>query len=293
LKIRVLYPLLVVLLCLASLLLPVPARAAAGISGFHNVTLWLYPEYDNQSLLVMLEGKVAASEVPSQVKFLVPHNAVMYSAGSKDAQGNYSGGPPNRIASQISGWDEISYQLNTETFRVEYYSDIILGTTQKTFAYDFRWLYPISDLTVIAQHPLIASNYTISPPGTAGTEGQFAVSTFQFTNPDINQPLHFDIAYTKTDPNPSIGNAANTPASSNSVSTGNLTLIVIGALVVVSVIAFLIVNRLKKKKPSRISRSQSRSPAKPTKAAEKYCDQCGQPLNKNYKFCPHCGNNLE
>jgi hypothetical protein len=291
LKIRVLYPLLVVLLCLASLLLPVPARADAGISSFNNVTLWLYPEYDNQSMLVMLEGKVATSEVPSQVKFLVPHNAVMYSAGSKDAQGNYSGGPPNRIASQISGWDEISYQLNSDTFRVEYYDDIIIGSTQKTIAYDFRWLYPISNLTVIAQQPLKASNYTINPPGTTGNEGQFKVFTYNFANPDINQPFHFEIAYTKTDPDPSIGSAATSPPPSNS--SGNLTLIVIGALVVVAVIAFLIVNRLKKKKPSRISRSQPRSQAKPNKAAEKYCDQCGQPLNKNYKFCPHCGNNLE
>ena len=288
---RYLYLFLGVLICLISLLQPTFIQGATGISGFYNVTLWLNPEYDSPELLVMLEGKVAASEVPAQVRFLVPHEAVMYSAGSKDAQGNYSGGPPNRIASQISGWDEISYQLNSDTFRVEYYDDIIKGNTDKSIAYDFRWLYPISDLTVIAQQPLKASNFSINPSGKASSEGQFTVYTYSFTNPDITQPLHFDITYTKTDPNPSIGTAATSPPASNS--TGNLTLIVLLVLSIVAVIAFLIVSLLKKKKPLRVSHSDQRTRSKPAAGKEKYCDQCGHPVNKRYKFCPLCGNDIE
>ena len=290
-KIRFLNLVIGVLICVLSFLQPASLQAAAGISGFHNVTLWLYPEYDSPQLLVMLEGRVAAAEVPAQVRFLVPHAAVMYSAGSKDAQGNYSGGPPNRIASQISAWDEVSYQLNSDTFRIEYYDNIITGNPDKTLAYDFRWLYPISDLTVIAQQPLKASNFKINPSGTPGIEGQFTVYTYNYTNPDINQPLHFDIAYTKSDPNPSLGN---TPAASPSSSAGgNLTFLVIGVLVLAAVIAFLIVNRLKKRKPSGVSRSQPRDHSKPAAGKEQYCDQCGHPVNKRFKYCPYCGSSLE
>ena len=47
----------------------------------------IYPEYDEPSLLIMLEGKITGANPPVQVRFLVPSTAEMYSAGSKDAQG--------------------------------------------------------------------------------------------------------------------------------------------------------------------------------------------------------------
>jgi hypothetical protein len=277
LKIRYLFMLLSILILSIGLVQPAFVQAAGGISGFHSVTLWLYPEYDDPRLLVMLEGKVAANEVPTQISFLVTNTAEMYSAGSKDAQGKYSGGPPDRIASQIAGWDQISYQLKTDTFRVEYYDNIITGTADKKIAYDFRWLYPMTDLTVIVQQPLKTSNFTVIPAGTPGTEGQFSVNTYNFSNPDINKPLHFDISYSKTNHNLT------------------LTLIVITALVSVAVVVFFIINRLKKKKPAKkVVETRPRIPNKTAAPSnDKFCDQCGRPIDKRFKFCPHCGNDLD
>ncbi len=87
--------------------------------GFKNVTLWIYPEFDDPRLLVMLEGQIVGVQVPATVRFLVPSAAEMYSAGSMNAQGQYSGGPPRREPSAIAGWDEISYEVTTDTFRIE------------------------------------------------------------------------------------------------------------------------------------------------------------------------------
>ena len=63
-------------------------------TGFQNVQLWVNPEYDDPRLLVMLEGQIVGTQPPAEVRFLVPSAAEMYSAGSMDAQGRYSGGPP-------------------------------------------------------------------------------------------------------------------------------------------------------------------------------------------------------
>ncbi len=273
---------------------PALAETPTGISGFHNVTLWVYPEYDDPRLLVMLEGKVNPSEVPSNINFLVPSTAAMYSAGSKDAQGTYSGGPPSRVASQIAGWDEISYQLKTDTFRVEYYDNVITGTTDKQIAYDFRWLYPISDLTVVVQQPLKASNYSVTPAGKQTTQDQFTVYTYTYTNPDINQPLHFNISYTKTDPNPSL--SSQTPAATSGVE-GGLILGVTGGLVIAALAAFLIVGRLKRKRPvkavARVRAAPVHPIARTVSTKEKFCDQCGHPVGRRFKFCPHCGSDLD
>ncbi len=73
-------------------------------TGFKNVTLWINPEYDDPRLLVMLEGKIVGVDAPAQVRFLVPAAAQMFSAGSKDAQGKYSGGPPSRRRG--NGWSQ-------------------------------------------------------------------------------------------------------------------------------------------------------------------------------------------
>ncbi len=119
-----------------------PALAQTGNepTGLKNVTLWLNPEYDDPRLLVMLEGKIVGVNPPARIRFLVPTAAEMYSAGSRDATGNYTGGPPDRKASSITGWDEISYELQTDTCRVEYYDPIIAGQPDKENSYYFQFL---------------------------------------------------------------------------------------------------------------------------------------------------------
>jgi hypothetical protein len=62
------------------------------VTGFQNVQLWVYAEYDDPyaigaPLLVMLEGQIVGAEPPAEVRFLVPATAQLYSAGSKDAEG--------------------------------------------------------------------------------------------------------------------------------------------------------------------------------------------------------------
>src|ERR1017187_3723116 len=113
-----------------ALVQPALAQTSNVPTGYKSVTVWVYPEYDDPRLLVMLEGQVVPSTPSAQVKFLVPQSANLFSAGSKNAQGVYSGGPPDRKASSTPGWDEISYTLSSTaaTFRVEYYDDIIKGS---------------------------------------------------------------------------------------------------------------------------------------------------------------------
>lgn len=322
-KLRFIFLVIAVISLLSFQVSPLLAQAVKEPTGFKNVTLWLYPEYDDPRLLVMLEGKITGAEPPTPVRFLVPLGAEMYSAGSKDAQGKYTGGPPDRKASSVLGWDEISYELKTETFRVEYYSDEILGLPDKSISYDFRFLYPISDLRVIVQQPLKASNFAVVPAGTATTEGQFKVQVFNFTNltPDPANPLHFDISYTKTDLNPSLQSTSGSPSGSQpppaDSSTGLIVLVTVG--VVVTAMVFFWLRGKKKLKPAystgrrpplRAERRRGNSQL-PKKAATKvivktqaktrertskpdgFCSQCGSPIDSSAKFCPACGSKLD
>jgi hypothetical protein len=278
------------------------AQTSSEPAGFKNVTLWIYPEYDDPRLLVMLEGKISGATAPVRVRFLVPQSAEMYSAGSKDAQGNYSGGPPDRKASQIAGWDEISYQLTTDTFRVEYYYPGITGQTDKQISFDYHWLYPVADLNVVVQQPLKATSFSVTPAGQKGTEGQFAVQNFAYTNLTPEQPVHYEIKYTKTDAAPSLGTIVSTPGPGSSSTNSNTVLIVVIAVLASLLLIggvflwFRIPARTRVRRPdlSAPSRAATSRPktgsAKPGRA--KYCNYCGKQLDPESNFCAQCGKKL-
>ncbi len=290
---------LVALLALTATARPLIANAQANSepTGFKAVTLWVYPEYDDPRLLVMIEGKISGATSPVTVRFLVPQSAEMYSAGSKDAQGNYTGGPPNRKASQIAGWDEISYQLTTDTFRVEYYYPGITGQPDKQISFDYYWLYPVSDLNVIVQKPLKATSFAVTPSGQQGTEGQFTVYNYSYTNLTPGNPLHFDIKYTKTDSAPSLGTIASTTSPSSSSSNSNTVLIVVVAVLASLLLIGGVILWFRSPNRTPVKRLEPATPSggprtKLKAARAKYCNYCGTQLDPDSNFCAHCGKKL-
>ncbi|MDO8567346.1 MAG: zinc ribbon domain-containing protein [Dehalococcoidales bacterium] len=309
-KIR--YFLLAFIAIILALGMTLPAFAETNaITGFKNVTVWVNPEYDNSRLLVMLEGKISGATPPVQVRFLVPSGAEMFSAGSKDATGKYTGGPPDRKASATPGWDEISYELKTDTFRVEYYDDSIKGQPDKKIAYDFLRLYPLSDLRVVVQQPRKSTNFTVEPKGSPGTDNEgFTISSYSYTNLSVDQSVHFDISYTKSDPNPSLQNAplSSQPATASS-NTGDPAFFAISIVVVVILIVSMFVWVIRRQKPGRpvrqpskvMARATARQPGRANPAPRnasggspkgQFCAGCGHAAEKRAKFCPYCGKHL-
>jgi hypothetical protein len=288
------YPVRALIFFLATILLfvaagksSVSAQDGNEPSGFQDVQLWVYPEYDDPRLLVMLEGQIVGAQFPKEVRFLVPSTAEMYSAGSKDAQGQYTGGPPQREPSSIPGWDEISYDAKHSTFRVEYYDPIIIGQPDKSISYEFRWLYPISGLEIIIQEPKNTTDFSVSPAGKVFVDNQgFTSHLYNHSRLDNEPSLQFDIIYSKSDTKPSL--------AIEDEGTPNYLLAVIIALALgIAVVGVFL--WMKKSKPR--TRAERRQQARNTNALKpadnqrkaRFCRQCGKPIEGSFKFCPHCG----
>ena len=269
----------------------VSAQDENGLVSFKNVELWIYPEYDDPRLLVMLEGQIVGGEVPVQVRFLVPSAAEMYSAGSMDAQGQYSGGPPHREPSSLQGWDEISYEVTTNTFRVEYYDPIIRGQPDKTISYEFHWLYPISDVQVTIQEPRKSSNFSVLPEGESFIDDSgFTSHRYDYRELDDGSPLRFEIAYTKSDLKPSL--AIEDTGSGNTLLTVS---IVVGFIVVLGT-GLLWVTKSKTRTRAerrRVSRSTPVSRSKGKRLPRSFCTHCGERLESPSGFCPYCGTKVQ
>ena len=299
-KIRFVIAFVIAAACLASGIFNPSVLAQSGKepTDFKDVTIWVNPEYDDPRLFVMLEGKIGGVTVPALVRFLVPAAAEKLEAVSKDAQGRYFGGPPNRKASEVPGWDEISYEVQTDIFHVEYYDPVISSHADKRISYDFLRVYPISNLTVFVQEPRASSNFTAVPPGVIGRDDEgFVIHRYNFSNLEVSTPVHFDIAYTKSDPAPSLKspkliNTSGAGANAGSPNWGLLLGIVGG----VTVIGGLFIWRQRAGKARytsrQVARSQQRRAAKREAPKNKFCTECGRPIEGQSRFCPHCGAKL-
>ncbi|MFC1916661.1 hypothetical protein ACFLX1_00805, partial [Chloroflexota bacterium] len=264
---------------------------------FKNVQLWINPEYDDPRLLVMIEGKITGANPPSQVSFLVPSSAFMYSAGSKDAQGKYTGGPPARTLSSIPGWDEISYTVTTDTFRVEYYdTTTIAGQPDKNISYDFRWLYPLSDLSVVIQQPRTATNFDVAPKGLAGIDRDgLVIQSYSYQNLSINDsPLHYDITYTKTDSNVSTENPQLNSSGSPDSTDVQLILVVLVSIVVLGGGALWVLKSVKTSKlpVKHAPDKETVTTSKKKRRSDRFCRNCGRLIQNSEIFCPRCGNKV-
>ncbi len=296
-RVRKLLVALVTAISLTLLAVPSPILAQGEQpTSLKNVVVSVYPEYDDllqlgyPTVLVMLEGEVVNTDIPVTIRFLVPSDAVMYSAGS-GPRSQYQGGPPNRKSSDIVGWDEISYELKTKYFVVEYYAPIV-GQPDKIISYDFRPLYPVNDLTAIVQEPKRSTNFTVSPQGLITTDSEgFRVHTYSYTNISLDAPLHFDVSYTKADSRPSLSSNGNTG------SPNTITIMVVLGIIVVLTGAFILVSRLRSKPQPSTTRTQRRQAARASRRGQisksKYCSNCGKTIESSYHFCRYCGNELD
>jgi hypothetical protein len=258
---------------------------------FNNVHLWVYPEYDDPRLLVMLQGEIIGVQPPATVRFLVPSAAEMYSAGSIDAQGQYSGGPPQREPSVILGWDEISYDVTTDTFRVEYYDPVITELPDKTIVYRFRSLYPISSLHIVVQEPRQSSNYSISPEGTLSTDSRgLSNHTYEYHDIESDSLISYSITYTKSNPLPSL--SIEDDESTNPI----LIVTAVVGIILVFIVGFYLVKKSKPKNRAERKRIAQRasisSPRRKKHLPHRFCSQCGQPLDESSQYCQYCGAKL-
>ena len=266
------------------------AQAENEPEGFKAVRLLLYPEFDDPRLLVILRGETVGATAPTKVRFLVPSAAEMHFTGSIGVGGQYSSSQPQREPSEIPDWDEISYELTTDVFLVEYYDPIIIGQPDKTISYEYRWLYPISHIHVMVQEPRQSSNYSVSPEGNSSTGSDgFAYHMYDYYDLDDEPPLSFNVTYVKSNPLPSL---------SIEDDAGNTALIVITIVGLCALIAGGYIWMVKSRPRSRAARRRAvqsapvRGPGD-IQLPRRFCDQCGQSLEESSRFCSYCGTKLQ
>ena len=262
-----------------------------------NMDVRVWPEYDNQLVLVVYEGEfLDGSLFPQDVKFLAPLNADVGQVCALRQPSN-DHWCQLETTQEEAGFLAISYELPIPNYFLEYYYDGIEGETDRGVAFEFQSPYPIQKLEIEVQQPLRSSNFSLSPEGAVGMSSGDGFKYYRYAFDDVapGQVINIDASYAKSDTRPSKS------AASGGGGISAVAVIVVLALAALAVTGWFLMKRHQRTslRPVHATHSARRSrmtgstpPA--TQAATKgaktaFCSQCGTPLEKGDKFCSNCG----
>jgi len=294
---------LIILLTISIFVLSVQAQETVR---FDSLTIDLWPEYDRPDILVIYKAELSPEiSLPAEVTLRIPVEA-----------GNPAvvavGPDANSVAdavydTQVMGeWLEVSFIATTPAIQFEYYDPrMIKDGSQRNF--DFTWPgdYGVDSLTVQAQQPLGASNFTLSPPMGRIIQDQAGFSYDIIDVGELEQGSTFDLSvrYEKESDALSVQSlqiqpsATITPGSSNLFSLDQpwVWLLIALGLILIGGGAYWYWRTGHQDSTPQYRRQRRASAANQAGVPEGktiYCHQCGKRAKPGDIFCRTCGTRL-
>ncbi len=189
---------LAALLSLAALAGPLGAARAQGVPTIGNLTIAIWPEFDQPAALVFYMGGVAPdTPLPATISFDLPPGASPHAVAYRNETGGLS-----NLAFETSG-DVLTLTTPNGSFHVEFY-DPTLALDGDTHSYSLTWQAdePVSALTWEVQQPAAATGMAIDPGGATLHRDDYGLPLYRVDagRVEANTPATLSIEYTKPDP---------------------------------------------------------------------------------------------
>ncbi len=255
-----------------------------------NVSVW--PEYDQPGVLVQYQGQIAGKSDktnPREISFLVPKDAGVGAACAIKSDGNHTS-ETWKESDAGDGFVQVTFKLTEPTFHLEYYFNPLVGSPDKKIDFVYKAIMPADEIQLDIQHPLKATNFALNPdaPDSHKDSDGFTYHSYTFKQVAAGQKISSSVAYTKTDPKPSVtGQTNSVSAESASQNSPNLNQaiavgIVIGAIGIAGF--FFLQRNVRQPTRTRAVRRDARG-----EQTGGFCTQCGNAMEAEDKFCARCG----
>ncbi|MCS6993616.1 MAG: zinc ribbon domain-containing protein [Anaerolineales bacterium] len=277
------------------LLFPVSVRAQSQVT-FERLTIELWPDFDQPSVLVLYDFVLAAdTPLPSQVNIRMPAGAQLFAVAREEAQGlmNVEHAPPV----QQGNYSVVTFVVTERLeYRVEFYVPYVQQEQRRTFIYSWLGDYPVAALTMVLQEPRAAVNIETDPEMTrreTRADGLF-YRTFSVQNVAAGERVALKVGYD----NPASELTAPRPAPVTSLEPSaplvSILPWMLGGLGLVLMIGGGVWYWLSGRSTFGTSRSRKRhAVSAEEKAADTvYCTQCGKRAQSGDRFCRACGARL-
>ena len=284
---------------LAPLLALLPLAAARGqgpVTALESLAIFIWPDYDRPSVLVLLTGTLAPdAPLPAVVTVPLPADAQLNAVARIDAQ--------ERMLDDIAySADAGKLTLTTPDprFQVEYYLPYRIEDGEHVFS--FTWLADLSveRLEATVQRPKSAASLLTEPVASQVMEGRDGLIYYRLPAQAVpgGQPFSLKVRYPMASTRLSVqrpGGGAGAPTAASPAAPESAPTTAFGWPAVVAVIGVGLISALVTWK---LARGRSEPAARSTaereeSAARRYCHACGRPVAKEDRFCGDCGADLE
>ncbi len=286
--------LFVTVLTILSIGIPQPAHAQQSLR-LGSLGISVYPEYDQPGVLVQYQGAIvgtADKSNPREIAFLVPQGAGVGAACAIQASGDHTSEKWNETDAG-DGFTRVTYKINEPNFHLEYYYNPLTGTPDKKMDYVYQAALPVDEIHVEIQHPLKATNFVLTPDTKDSHQDNdgFTYHSYSFNQIAVGQKVSTSVAYTKTDPKPSVSGQQKTAAAAPNAASDNgvnPNVIVLSSALVIALgmIGYFVWER-RAGKPQYVRAPASRP--SPESLGGGFCTECGNALDSEDKFCGKCG----
>lgn len=189
-----------------------PVSGAPALS-IGRMKVSIMPEYDDPSVLAIYDGKFEeVSSYPIKTSFLIPKGSVISDACSLSHEGQHFCQLYRTV--NRGAHDEVNLLLPYPNFYLSFHTPRLdIGKEKKELAYLIKANHSIKTLEIDIQQPLRSTAFNIVPPaGAAISEKNGALSvikgfnhfTYKIEGVAKDQESAFEIAYIKSDPQPSV-----------------------------------------------------------------------------------------
>ena len=293
---------------LLSLLLAFPSVARAqGVVKFESLSIELWAEYDQPSMLIINEFVVSPeTPLPAQVTLRFPKEgnltAVAFSANGQLVNA------PFETPAQQGDWQTITINVDAYApYRIEYYQAIARDNNKRSFNYKWFGDYQVSQFILTLSIPVDSSEATITPVNTfaPSPDGRFLVATINKRDLNMGNSYQIGVAYQRntealTSPTAASQVQPSEPLGEDTqgrTSVDQLPWIVGGVGVAMIGVALILYRRSLSASASISSQARKRrgkgvGSQTDEPQGEVYCHQCGARAVSGDRFCRACGSRL-
>jgi hypothetical protein len=286
-------------LLLALLTTPFPASAQGDVS-LDIVTVQLWPEFDQPSMLVILNIQLASDvSLPAELTFQLP--------GNVDKPFVVAVGPTAETVSdqdidysyQKNGeWLEVTVTANLPAIQIEYYdSSLMIQGENRSFNYLWPGTYAAGALNISLRVPVDTTEVTSDPEMRSTTSADSGQRFLEWGSgsSEAGKQVPISISYVKTSDRLGMSGPLETGTvdenTEGRVSLNNYLPYILGGLGVLFIVAGgLYFWQTSKGRPTPRKRHRSRE--EDEDGEEVYCHQCGKRAQANDRFCRTCGTRL-
>lgn len=289
-----------------------PLQAQAPVSTIDVLTVDLWPDFDQEAVLVLLTGTLPN---PGTVTIPLPPDADFHVLARIDDQGTMF---DDLEAPTISN-GMMTFDTPDMRFRIEYYMPYTSSGNQRSFTYTWQAAISVDQFSVTVQQPAAAISLTTNPSASGQAQNQDdgliyhnlplqTIAAGQLVTVQVNYTMSSNTLTVVSNPPITTNNSATTGsvATDNRLSTWAYVLGGVGLLFIAVAVTWQIATRSastaksSKQKP-QIKRPSKSTPSKPAparkaapiQAESTFCHECGTPSQPNDQFCRSCGTKLK